>query len=322
MQRTIAAAFTTLIIPHAALGDDYTRLGESAPAIEVEHWVKSPGMDREGAFDAVSALDDGRIYVFDFWATWCAPCIASFPTLSEMQENHADDGLVIVGVSPEPLPLVVQFMQRKAGNQTQYDRMGFHVAVDADDSIRNSLLPPELREEIPMAAIVDRSGRLVYTGYTNEGFEGIVAQVVAGTWDVEAHAAEVDAFLAQKREKQRIMAQEDWPAALAQFPDDALFLTTTAFAIAFNYGGAIKSPDNGAATEMAQRAVELTDRGDAYALHTLAKCRFNAGDPAGAVRLQSEAVEVRNQTGQTPHYKGYYEDQLATYRNALEERGG
>jgi len=37
--------------------------------------------------------------VLDFWATWCSPCRASMPHLDLIQERHARDGLVVLGLS-------------------------------------------------------------------------------------------------------------------------------------------------------------------------------------------------------------------------------
>lgn len=40
-----------------------------------------------------------KVVYLDFWATWCAPCRASFPWMNEMLEKYQADGLQIIAVS-------------------------------------------------------------------------------------------------------------------------------------------------------------------------------------------------------------------------------
>ena len=63
-------------------------LGDPAPKLEVKEFVKG---------DVVKGFDKGKIYVVEFWATWCGPCRVSIPHLTEMQKQHPD--IKFLGVS-------------------------------------------------------------------------------------------------------------------------------------------------------------------------------------------------------------------------------
>lgn len=41
----------------------------------------------------------GHIVILDFWASWCAPCIAEMPVVKEIYAKYKDKGLKIVGIS-------------------------------------------------------------------------------------------------------------------------------------------------------------------------------------------------------------------------------
>jgi thiol-disulfide isomerase/thioredoxin len=49
----------------------------------------------------ITSLDDlrGKVVVLDFWNTTCAPCIASFPNVRQLQEHYRGKPVEIVGVT-------------------------------------------------------------------------------------------------------------------------------------------------------------------------------------------------------------------------------
>jgi cytochrome c biogenesis protein CcmG, thiol:disulfide interchange protein DsbE len=41
----------------------------------------------------------GKVVLLDFWASWCSPCLQSFPWMNELQKRHGGEGLVVVAVN-------------------------------------------------------------------------------------------------------------------------------------------------------------------------------------------------------------------------------
>jgi thiol-disulfide isomerase/thioredoxin len=41
----------------------------------------------------------GKVALIDLWASWCAPCKASFPVMVELHRRYADRGFVILAIS-------------------------------------------------------------------------------------------------------------------------------------------------------------------------------------------------------------------------------
>src|SRR5688572_27537114 len=65
-------------------------VGDKAPKLSIENWVKG---------DEVKALGDGKVYVVEFWATWCPPCVKSIPMLTEIQKDFKKQGVTVIGVA-------------------------------------------------------------------------------------------------------------------------------------------------------------------------------------------------------------------------------
>src|SRR5450631_3748185 len=43
----------------------------------------------------------GKVLLVDFWATWCIPCLRSFPFYQSLQDKYGKDGLVVIAVNNE-----------------------------------------------------------------------------------------------------------------------------------------------------------------------------------------------------------------------------
>ena len=60
------------------------------PALSVDTWIKGGPITR---------FEKGKVYVVEFWATWCKPCLEGIPRLSELQRQYGGRGLLAIGVA-------------------------------------------------------------------------------------------------------------------------------------------------------------------------------------------------------------------------------
>ena len=86
--RTLAIIICVLgaFFARAALAD--VKVGDQFPPLS--------GFKLEGKLpDATKA----KVVFVDFWASWCNPCVESFPVLNDLNKKYGDRGLVIIGVN-------------------------------------------------------------------------------------------------------------------------------------------------------------------------------------------------------------------------------
>ena len=143
-----AMAFTCAL--SAAVASGQVKLGASFPALS--------GKGLTGAVPDTR----GRVAIIDFWASWCAPCKASFPVYSEIQRDFLKDGLVVIGVGVDEVPSAyAAFVARlKPTFATVHDSRRLMVAL---------VQVPTM----PTSYVLDRAGnvRFVHAGFHGEETE-------------------------------------------------------------------------------------------------------------------------------------------------------
>jgi thiol-disulfide isomerase/thioredoxin len=100
----------------------------------------------------------GKVVLVDFWASWCAPCKASFPAMARLQDKYGPRGLVIIGVSVDEEAAKYQAFAVK-------NKANFALAHDAKHSAAEFFNPPTM----PTSYLVDRAGVI---RYIHQGFRG------------------------------------------------------------------------------------------------------------------------------------------------------
>lgn len=158
-------------------------VGDKAPAIKSSKWIKGTPVS--------SFKEDNHLYVLEFWATWCGPCRAAMPHLTELQKQY-EGKISVIGVD---------IWEDSKRGSTAYDTfivkvekfvkeneaaMGYAVMVDNNEQhMGNNWMKAAGRQGIPTTFIV-QNNKVIWIGGPS-GLDEVLPKMLNGSYSLAAH---------------------------------------------------------------------------------------------------------------------------------------
>ncbi|MBL9129324.1 MAG: redoxin domain-containing protein [Verrucomicrobiales bacterium] len=276
--------YATLLAALVAFDASGADLGMDAPPLKIKDWVQGKAVD-------LAAAKGKQVVVVEFWATWCGPCRATIPHLSELYGRFKDKDVLVVGVSDEPAAKVKPFVEKMA------DKMTYVVA--ADDARKTSAAYMEAFgvNGIPHAFVVDKQGRIAWHGHPMAGLDEALADIVAGQYDIESAKRSLRAEKSMQEYFGMVAdgthtpkSKEMGETILKDASSNAGLLNQFAWILLTH--PRLKNPDRDLAVRAAKAAYDTSEGKDPSVIDTYARAQFVQGKVAEAVVLQKKAIEL------------------------------
>ena len=132
--------------------------GLSGGSAEVRVGDVFPSLRAAGLAGGELPATAGKVVLVDFWASWCAPCKASFPAFARLHQACGPGGLVIVAVSVDEKPAAYAAFVKKLNPP-------FATLHDREQKLVRAVEVPVM----PTSYLLDRNGRV---RFLHQGYHG------------------------------------------------------------------------------------------------------------------------------------------------------
>jgi thiol-disulfide isomerase/thioredoxin len=143
---------------------------------------------------APKAWEPGKVYLLEFWATWCGPCCLAIPHVNELHKKYANKGLIVTGIDIEEddKEKVAGFVKKKG------DGMSYNIAFSGK-------VGPFLTQwnkafglnGIPTTIVV-KDGKLLFIAHPMQLTDEIIEGILTGGSAQEKVISSIEAANAEK----------------------------------------------------------------------------------------------------------------------------
>lgn len=150
--------------------------------------INTPAPDfllKDVSGNSVSLADyKGKIVLLDFWATWCGPCVRSFPALKlamEKLDKPHDVKFLFIHTFEKEEPAAAISHAKKFVEDNNFP---FHVLMDIKEEGFNKVAKKYDVSAIPVKYIIDRKGNIRFCFVGFSGSEDLVVEEVLAMIDL------------------------------------------------------------------------------------------------------------------------------------------
>lgn len=157
-------------------------VGDKAPKLKTGKWIQG---------EPVRAFDSNHVYIVEFWATWCGPCVASIPHLNALWQKFKDKGVIVIGQDVWDSDAAVAPFVKKMGTN-----MTYRVALDDKSQGDIGFMEEHWWKRgtnyhgIPTAFIINQQGRIAWIGHPMALKEQVLEDIVSGHYDLAKAAVD------------------------------------------------------------------------------------------------------------------------------------
>ena len=152
------------------------KVGDPAPALKADAWLQG---------SQVNEFAPGQVYVVEFWATWCGPCIVMMPHLSQLQAEYKGKGVTLIGYTAKDpgntKEKVTAFVEKRG------PKLGYTMAYSESRETYEAWMKAAGRSGIPCCFVVGKDGKIAYIGHPMY-LDVVLPKVVGGSWGPESVA--------------------------------------------------------------------------------------------------------------------------------------